>query len=952
MSAPNRRNDGTYYIQTTWKYPAAVTNQKSDGRATYVVIRTMLDGKVGNKSYRLQQDVRAGGLVTEMTRNLGAFVVGRTTWNRNHFYPLTSRTLTTYWTHVKLCNPKGSGPWQSTKRGFYAPRRPSITVIEQNRDTGTLTCTIDTDAGRDHLERYDTRYIVDVYDGTTGGTSTTDTSSRSTSFSVTRDIANRSALTYEQYIHMRVRACARGYAGDSAWVERNYYMSWPPLPVVSGVDVSTTDPSGKVTVRVVLKQSDPTMSAEQVSAYNTQHPVTGCRLEILRNSEADTPQEAAASDQWTPMDYQDNGNCTALSATVTDLASSRGLHTWVRVKSWNDIEEIFYRYSMPMEVGQLYLAPPSESESGIAILDARSGGDGRSVVLSLGWNASGADTMTGTETSWSENPNAWRSTAGPSTHEFTWSDGEVTSGGVTYHDSAVLHVDGLTEGTLYHFRVRRYQDRESGDRLYGDYFQNVMTSIPATSPSSVTLHAAGSVATGRPLEVTWSYDSESMQTAYEVITGTIETRTDSEGNETHWIADDGLGIVATGSDSRGSYVISADALQQLSTDGTVALAVRVSTGGTFVTSQAATVSIDTPPVAGLLVSDVTAQPASVALTSNVGTASANVSVVAQGADGSMPDGTIAQVGGDVVWSGNLTPEWAESDGTYGANLTLPSNLSLYDGARYTVTVTLTDNATGLQSAPVSGEFGVAWAHQAPAPPDEIAVTPSDVTDGDGIRTISAEISLVAPEGAAEGDLYDVYRVLDDEVQLIAEGRELGSVVTDPYAPFGNRTLSYRVACRTADGDVDWDDYEYELLPRDVTDGLMMRIDFGGRYVELDRGVSYSDRRTKEFVGRSHLGEATQRGYWGDGLSRGGQSAATAVMVYERDLIDAMDALAVHRGPCYVRLSNGMAYEADVQVSGTNLSVGSAGVQYSLAIAKVALTQDYAAAPVETSEGGE
>lgn len=947
MSAPKRTpSSGTYHMKTTWKIPAWTTSSNSDSRAEGLTVRTVIGGWLNGKWYTLQRDVNTG-LETEITQSIDWHTVGSRTWRRSDYYPNTKRKVTWYWTYVLMRNRKGNGPWQGSSAKFAPPRKPSISGITQS-DTGNLSCTITTDEGSDHYERYDTRYTIEMYDSRQNRTVVSyDGTSRSTSFSVSRDASDRLLLSYDQYIRMRVRACARGLAGDSAWVERNYYVSWPPLPVITGIDVSTTDPSGKVTVKVNLKQNDPNQTKQWNSDYNTQHPVTGSRLEILRNAEASTPIQAAASTEWEPMEYEDNGSCSAFAATVADLASERGLHCWVRIKSWNDDEDIFYRYSMPVEVESLFLAPPGESESGIEIVDAKSGGDGKSAVLTIGWNASGQDTMTGTEVSWSSNPKAWRSTSGPEVHEFQWSDGELVVGNVTYNDSATLHVDGLTQGTLYHFRVRRYQDRESGDRLYGEYCQNVMTAIPATSPSSVTLHAAGSVAVGRPLEITWSYDSESMQTAYEVITGTVENGTDSEGKVTHWIADSGLGIIATGSDSRGSYVVSADAIDSLAVDNSIALAVRVSTGGTFVTSQATVVTIDMPPVAGLQVDTVEEQGQSITVTSSVSTASVALSIVAQGVDGSLPEGSIAQVGGDVVWSGTVLPEWVQDGGAYTSSIALPDNLSLYDGASYDVNLTLIDNATGLASEPVSGEFMVEWAHQAPAPSELIEVTGADVTDSDGIRTISATISLHEPEGADEGDLYDVYRVLDDEVQLIAEGRELDSTVTDSYAPFGNRTLSYRVACRTVDGDLDWDDYEYELLPRGVTDGLLMRIDFGGRYVELERGVTYSDRRAKTFVGRSHKGEMTQRGYWGDEIKRSGQSSAAAVMVYEQEVADALDALAVHRGPCYVRLSTGVAYEADVQVSGPNIRAKSAGMQYSLSISKIALTQDYMAVPLES-----
>lgn len=950
LSAPVRQGGGSLVMKTTWKYPTAVTSTSSDKRATGTIIRTGLEGKVGGKAYYLKQDVKAG-LVTEVQRSLAGTVIGSKTWTRSDFYPFTSRTLDLFWTHVKLRNDKGEGPWQSVKRKFDKPRKPSISAIQQDAQTGVLSCVITTDPGNDYRERRRTRYIVDVYDGTTGGTTTTDTSSGSTEFTVSRDIVNRMRLNYDQYARMRVRACAQGFAGDSDWAERNYYLSWPPLPVITGISVPSIESSGKVTVCVNLKSNDAERSADWNSTYNTQHPVTGCRLEILTDSEATTPEEATADDGWQALEYEDNGGCTALAATVADFSLDRGYHAWVRVKSWNDIEEIFYRYSAPVEVSRLHLAPPGQSESGIDIISAVSGDDGKSAVLTIGWNASGQDSMTGTEVSWSDDTNAWRSTAGPSTHEFKWSDGQLTVGQTTYQDSAVLHVSGLSEGTLYHFRARRYQDRDTGDRLYGEYAQNDMTAVPATSPTSVTLHVSGSVAEGRPLEASWSYDSDAMQTAYELITGDVTTETDPEDRDTIWIDDDGLGIIASGTDARGSYVIPADVLAEMATDGSIALAVRVSTGGAFVASQAVVVSIETPPVASVTVSDIDEQPATIALACNVSTAYCVVEVTSQGADGSLPDGSIAQVAGDVVWSGTVTPEWVTETVGYSATITLPDNLALYDGASYDVRLTPIDSVTGLQGQAVTASFSVEWEHQAPAPSESIVVTGSSVTDSDGVHTISASIALAAPTGAAQTDVYDVYRVLDDGVQLIAEGRGLTDTVVDPYAPFGNRTLAYRVALRTADGDLDWNDYGYTLLPRPVTDGLMMRIDFGSSYIELGR-VTYGDKRNKSFSAREHLGSKLSEGYWGEQVSREASAAAASVMVYEQADIELMDALSVYNGPCFVRMSSGIAYEANVSVSGVNMTSRSAGVSYTLAITQVDLTDDYMAASVAVEESDE
>lgn len=240
MSAPKRGDN--LKMKTTWKYPSAVTSEKSDKRATGVHVRTTLKGKVGTTKYEIRQDRTYNSLPTEANRNINNFPAehpSSRTWQRSDFYPLTRRRLLAFWTHVQLVNREGAGPWRSTELKFEKPRKPSITKIVQGEQDGYLRCTVSTNAGTDRYERYDTRYIVTTYNSRTGNTNTNDNDTSSTSFPVAVDASDRSQLTYEQYIRLRVRACARGLAGHSDWVERNYYVSWPPLPVVSGVDVSS-----------------------------------------------------------------------------------------------------------------------------------------------------------------------------------------------------------------------------------------------------------------------------------------------------------------------------------------------------------------------------------------------------------------------------------------------------------------------------------------------------------------------------------------------------------------------------------------------------------------------------------------------------------------------------------------------------------------------------------------
>ena len=244
---------------------------------------------------------------------------------------------------------------------------------------------------------------------------------------------------------------------------------------------------------------------------------------------------------------------------------------------------------------------------------------------------------------------------------------------------------------------------------------------------------------------------------------------------------------------------------------------------------------------------------------------------------------------------------------YYTSVELPNGLDLWDGASYDVTVTTKDGETGLDSDPATAELVCSWAHQAPDPPDGVAVTPRDETDADGRRMLSAVVLLVAPEGAGDGDVCDVWRVTPDGPCLVAEGVSPSATVTDPWAPFGGDTLAYRVSMRTTDGDVSWRDYAY-VLPCDS-----LRVDFGDEYVELPYDIAISDAFSKDFESRAHL-DGTRSGYWSAGADRKASLSTDVVRVTEPEKAMALRRLARHDGPCLVRTPDGCAYEADVEVS--------------------------------------
>lgn len=883
------------------------------------------------------------------------------TYTRSSFYPVSG-----YWTiqsvtvKVRGYNSKGEGSWVSATRQFYDPRKPEITKIEQVADTGAVKMTLKQDQGKDFHDNHSSHVWVDVYDHAQKKKLPEchhdwyPTSSNTSVDYQIADIYSRMRQSYSEWMRVDVAAISRGLHGKTDTVRSQLFVSWPQQPTITSVNISNRN---KTTAKVTFNiETGYHPYNEATTGVKNPHPTTGVRLEKLANVLYEDALDIPGDVSWDECGAVDNGVCNALSSTVAELQPERGKITWVRVKSWNQVEDIFFRYSEPMRMKKLERKPITTTGDTAEIIDAISGDDGVSAVITAGWPN---DESTGTEFSWSESPNAWRSTDEPDTYQASWDDGSVTIGtgqsAITYPHTAKLYVAGLTEGTTYHFRVRRYKVDAEDNTLYGPYWPEDATIqvTPTSSPRSVTLSAPQFVRRGSGVSLAWTYDSDAEQRHWELITGTTTTTTSSDGIEHLWIdeADTTSGssvtaatvqIVASGDDASGSYVIDAERLASLVGNGTsIPLAVRVSTGGEMVTSEAVSVNVADLPTVSITTANVTAQPMSFSVACSTN-AELTVVVRSQYVSSGYAGGVITQTEGDCTWSTVVTPAWTYANGTYTATVTAPDGLSLMDGGSYTVTVKATDPTTRLSSEDATGMFDVEYAHRAPMP-SVTSVVASDVTDTSGMRVRSAVITLASPTGAASGDVYDVYRMTPDGPQLCAEGVPLASVVTDPWAPYGKRAqLAYRVSCRTVDGVEEWMDYPYQL------GGIDLRVDFGGEYVELPYDLNQSDDYEKDFEARKHL-DGSIDGYWNQGVARTASLTTNIVKLRDEDRIRAVRRLAAYSGPCYVRCPDGSAYQANVSVGGLSRQEGSFAVAVSLTATQVELTDYLAVTPAEEEE---
>lgn len=910
-------------IKCEWSLPSAATKSGSTRKATGLGESVYVsDGTAAKGKRKLAATARVVGTgAKSVSVNINDFG----NYTRRSFYPFTKRHITSIKFSVVPVNRAGEGTKTVSKTyTFQKPRKPKIGKTTIDPQTGTISCTITTDAGTDAHERYDTEAQRIVVNTRTGKTTTTNINHTATSKTDRFDATDYQQLSYDQYIAYQVKARARGVRGASEWVTSTpYYVSFPKQTTITGIDISSISSSGKATIKIKTNQT-------------TTHPVDKVVLEVLADVTYAKASQIPAEAPWRATDSVDDGECTALAASVAELMPEAGHYTWIRVKSIRSVEGVLFRYSEPMRVKALEVPAPTAADESIKIIDAISSADGEGAVVTLAWNADGADDADGTELSWSESEDAWKSTDDPDSYEFEWSDGEITvtehdattgeDVQVTYHDSAVITIKGLDAGDLYYVKARRYLD---GDRRTYSPYSNTKSVIPSAEPVGVTLMSTPFVPQGSDVECEWTFGGGGVQRTWRLRTAAGE-------------------VIDSRDSTAGRYVIPAARAASLAVDGVLSMYVEVSTGGVFVASDTIDVGFMQPPtLTATAAATLTVQP----LTFSV-TASEPCSIVAKlasdGVSGQQATGIVDTADNAVVWSEVFSGVWTDESDSFTQTFTLPVLTSLVDESNYRLTVSAVSDASGLQSEETVLPVAVNFAHKAPFPLGYATVTPQDYVDADGVHHMQAVIDLhatVGEDAAAATDVFDIYRLTADGAELIGSGYPLTGTFVDSYAPFGTETdLAYRVAIRTVDGAENFDDVEYDLH------GDYMRIDWLGGYIELPYNIALSDAYAKDVEIRTH-GGGVKAAYYNEGVTRTGKLSSVIVRADGPESNERMRQLANYVGAAFVRLPDGSAYEADVQMS--DLSTDGVLLNVSISTSRVDATEAYMLpAPPASTGGGE
>lgn len=912
-------------FEASWKIPAGMTNPSRNDRAEYIDAQidmpssmpgrdvsgeawAVVDGNAFEGPPQISLD-DADGIDLCWVKGLCLTDGFEKPYDRSRFHPVVSgRTVSA----VKLSvhggnssgaggydphnpNALGRGPRASITYTFSRPEDPAVELMPVSDDYG-VKFKVTSDAGEGNAERHDTVVRTKTQSNTTPDTGVTVGGWTPTSATEYETVAMSpqllKGLQRGQWVTVWAEAKCRGIAGDSEAVEASYTACWPARATVTGVTVSPDSSNGYITVNCQVR-------ADEHSA------VDKMVLQRLKGAFA-TADEAEASNAWEDVSggVHDGSISRGFTDMLADATPTMGQHTWYRIKTERVITDTFSytSYSTPKEAVKLFRANTTPQET-VKIDSIDSNADGDALVLVIGWDGGDSD---GTEVSWSVHEDAWESSEPPETVDVTWEDASSCVSGKAH--SAHLTVYGLEEGTAYYFKARRYDEGDDG-RTYGAYCTPASIDYPATpasKPASVQLFAPAFVYRGDEVELSWTVESESPQKQWIAYAGGPSNKR----------------VVASGDDALGHAVVQGLADMTWSERAYLSAEeqymVSASTGGAFADSEWVTVRfVSIPSFAMTSPAVLRAQPLTLSFESNAGGCAVSLEVYSTGITTTVPEGVSRQLYGDVVWSGTLFPSWSGSSRTYTATATLPAGLDFKDKGRYVASAFCVDPVTGMASGRRVSNFRVDWSHQALAPTATVTV------DSDGVATVVP----FAPTGSAASDVADVYRVTPDGVTRIASSVKYGSAVVDSNAPFSKHEMYYRVANRTADGDVEWADVPYSHVRS------TMRFDWDGGSVELPYNIVRSDSWAKDFERRQHL-DGSRPGYWNAGADRDSSLSTDLIRFSSQADQEAVRELARHAGPVFVRLPNGCAYEANVEVDNLSESYGSGAVEASFKVNEV------------------
>lgn len=601
-----------------------------------------------------------------------------------------------------------------------------------------------------------------------------------------------------------------------------------------------------------------------------------------------------------------------------------------------------------------------------------------------------------TEVSWGTDERQWQSNKKADTMDIDWENDATRHAEAVANDinkgtdeekrwkkSADGTIMDLTTGGEYYLKTRRHVTLDDIDD-YGPY-----TSAPAgfwpfiltSTASSLEINTPSFLEYGQPLVVGWNHDGVDAQTNWCVYIGTsasptkLVAPTESE-----------TGYSPTADMVSIPFETIADALEKYTVEDWedvilyVVVGVSIDGGQSMIRSDEVinedgdlnhkTVTVVKAPDCAVI-SETTpgSQPISfIAFTNDADSSLLSSVRTRREAELELPDKAWVQPEGEYLWTdmeessqwnetSSLTEDAIEAlaDPTHGLavadvealvaaysfyqTVALPEGLDIWDGCDYYVEAT-TANAQfpRLVSETVEFDFTPDYDHKAGIP-GELSYA-EDRYYGK-YQTPYVKLSIARPTNIVAGDVCDIYRYTADGADLVAEDVEFDSTIIDMFPPFSKRARTrYALVTRTPDGSRAVREIRYSLL----RSGL--RFDWGtGRsrqFLDLPYNVKLSDSFTKDVRIQDHLDGSTSA-YFNESVNRSGSLSAVEPYTLEHvtpEQFEKLRELAQYPGTVLVRGYDGTCYEANVDVSGIEVSYDNLTAPISFTTRQVELSENF------------
>lgn len=481
------------------------------------------------------------------------------------------------------------------------------------------------------------------------------------------------------------------------------------------------------------------------------------------------------------------------------------------------------------------------------------------------------------ELSWSQNEDAWESTEEPNKYEI---DHEVTR----------WIIKDIEVGKTYYVRARL----KAGE-VYSPYSETASVDLTLPPVTPVLKLSDGVIAETGKVTLSWNYvtrDGSEQVYAEVVSNNSVIAHTQTEryitlyAQDMNWTGDNSYDLSLRVKSASGSFSEFSDTVYVY-----IASPLSCEITETSLEDVDITVDEETRTVLSL-----TEMPLTVKV---VGAGTGMTTVAIERAEAyhlDRPDESVTDgYEGETVFISSYLGE-----GTL--QIDLDSVIGhLDDGAKYRIVAEVKDGLG--QTAKDTIEFEVHWEHQAIEPLGEVSV-----------QDVIAYITPIAPQGAEETDVCDIYRLSKDKPELIYPNGEFGTQYVDPYPAIDG---GYRIVFKTANGDYITDDNAMAWL--DLDSGFEYDnaiIDFGTDRVELYFNVDTSHEWSKDFKETKYLGGSVQ-GDWNPAISRSASITSITMNLEDENTVTALRRLAVYSGICNVRTLDGSSFHANVEVNESN-----------------------------------